>query len=843
MHAYPQHAHHFSNTWHHDRHVYIDSEARPPWTPEHGQCLGSMQSDHRRGVGYEVRSCDISGLSQQPCGNRHFDRSVDIDGYAAQPQWFSELEQFRDKLQREQHGRMDYECLSHEYPRQALQQPCGNMQFDRPVCMGYEAQPHWTSEPQQIRDTMHGVQFGGMDYAHPAHEIPRQILPRGARQFDRHVYSGAQPHWIQAQCQQLRGTSHLDRRADMDHASRVNPGAHEQVQSSMQSDQYSIKGLDGQPHLIHGIDGSTRWSRSGGLQNYGALRSSQEHVQIHASQGGSIGLPADVGGSILLVQGGHDCVQATGGFTGVIEGPQPQTLKFASTPLCLCGQESRRLTVKKKGANAGREFFGCPEREGKRCGYFQWTDEPLKPVCPCGQQSSSCLVRKEGKNLGRAFFRCSKMQGPCNFFQWADAALSAQASGQRGMVCSISGLVPRGSGEVPAEARDGSSMSAASRPGRCEAKQLPGKCSAGSGGAVQQARVVAAASLWQSGLPPTMPRRCYRVLYTTEALRRRCTFHDGALMVASDGAACLLSRTGEKMKSLRLSQDRCASLEAGAEITDIGMLLVVDSVVSETALHSGAAFASPSTIRPPALRAQRDVAAGPAGPAAQVAPAAPAAPAAQESFAAQASGAPATKAPAGCGKRSEKARARSARSTGTRTKGLVWKRAKTESILGIPNIGRVDGSADAGGEGYYQRAGPLALPIADLVVLDESAQRPTDPTFRPSFPRAPDSPAACSGRLEARSRGCLEEPLEMPPAKKRRGRPPKPSSASGGVSKPASKHARAQPLVGVPVDASDASAPLQEPVLQAAFCHPWESASQSMDLATAGSFLWLKYVS
>eukprot|EP00403_Amphidinium_massartii_P008089 CAMPEP_0178419438 /NCGR_PEP_ID=MMETSP0689_2-20121128/25610_1 /TAXON_ID=160604 /ORGANISM="Amphidinium massartii, Strain CS-259" /LENGTH=528 /DNA_ID=CAMNT_0020040875 /DNA_START=27 /DNA_END=1613 /DNA_ORIENTATION=+ len=46
------------------------------------------------------------------------------------------------------------------------------------------------------------------------------------------------------------------------------------------------------------------------------------------------------------------------------------------TPLCSCGIPTARRTVRKEGANNGREFWTCPKPREEQCGFFQFVDEP-----------------------------------------------------------------------------------------------------------------------------------------------------------------------------------------------------------------------------------------------------------------------------------------------------------------------------------------------------------------------------------------------------------------------------------------------------------------------------------
>ena len=74
-------------------------------------------------------------------------------------------------------------------------------------------------------------------------------------------------------------------------------------------------------------------------------------------------------------------------------------------PLCLCGQLSMQLTVRKEGPNMGRMFFKCSKPQGEQCHYFQWADQPLRvaelgatgggpsppipgPPCTCGHSAA-----------------------------------------------------------------------------------------------------------------------------------------------------------------------------------------------------------------------------------------------------------------------------------------------------------------------------------------------------------------------------------------------------------------------------------------------------------------------
>lgn len=45
---------------------------------------------------------------------------------------------------------------------------------------------------------------------------------------------------------------------------------------------------------------------------------------------------------------------------------------------CKCMLDAVQRTVQKEGPNKGRVFWTCPNAEEKRCGFFEWDDEPLR---------------------------------------------------------------------------------------------------------------------------------------------------------------------------------------------------------------------------------------------------------------------------------------------------------------------------------------------------------------------------------------------------------------------------------------------------------------------------------
>ena len=119
------------------------------------------------------------------------------------------------------------------------------------------------------------------------------------------------------------------------------------------------------------------------------------------------------------------------------------------------------LTVRKEGANQGREFYVCGK--DKDCNFFEWADEtsenngskknnpgtkkrnsgqmagnsanqqpakrsnstskptgPIEPQnCLCDMPGLQLTVRKDGPNQNRPFFTCGNNKA-CNFFAWAD---------------------------------------------------------------------------------------------------------------------------------------------------------------------------------------------------------------------------------------------------------------------------------------------------------------------------------------------------------------------------------------------------------------------------------------
>ncbi|XP_062999738.1 DNA topoisomerase 3-alpha isoform X2 [Elgaria multicarinata webbii] len=132
--------------------------------------------------------------------------------------------------------------------------------------------------------------------------------------------------------------------------------------------------------------------------------------------------------------------------------------------VCNCGEEAVLLTVRKEGANQGRQFYKC---NAGSCNFFLWADQQpddrrnglargFAPppsgashrgdrgpgrswsdgsdpgggngrgsgggaVCRCEQPAVTRTVLKDGPNKGRQFHTCSKPRDQqCGFFQWVD---------------------------------------------------------------------------------------------------------------------------------------------------------------------------------------------------------------------------------------------------------------------------------------------------------------------------------------------------------------------------------------------------------------------------------------
>ena len=71
--------------------------------------------------------------------------------------------------------------------------------------------------------------------------------------------------------------------------------------------------------------------------------------------------------------------------------------------------------------NYGRPFFKCSKKDGERCNYFEWGDEPIieKPLYKHGKRCKLWKVKKEGPNHGRSFFKCPELyEESCKFFKW-----------------------------------------------------------------------------------------------------------------------------------------------------------------------------------------------------------------------------------------------------------------------------------------------------------------------------------------------------------------------------------------------------------------------------------------
>ena len=123
------------------------------------------------------------------------------------------------------------------------------------------------------------------------------------------------------------------------------------------------------------------------------------------------------------------------------------------------------LTVRKDGANKGRQFYKCSKPQGAGCDFFLWADQgdgagpaagpPQQPYgrapqqqpypppaqqqnnndqgavnCGCGETAKLLTVNKDGANKGRQFYACPKPRDvQCNFFQWADEAAGGNYGG------------------------------------------------------------------------------------------------------------------------------------------------------------------------------------------------------------------------------------------------------------------------------------------------------------------------------------------------------------------------------------------------------------------------------
>uniref|UniRef100_A0A7N6AE04 DNA topoisomerase n=1 Tax=Anabas testudineus TaxID=64144 RepID=A0A7N6AE04_ANATE len=132
--------------------------------------------------------------------------------------------------------------------------------------------------------------------------------------------------------------------------------------------------------------------------------------------------------------------------------------------VCNCGQDALLLTVRKDGANQGRQFYKC---NSGSCNFFLWADQPSpqgaplnqgpplpalrtsqppRPplgfgntagggrgreggagghvgdtMCNCNEAAVTRTVQKDGPNKGRMFHTCGKpREQQCGFFQWAD---------------------------------------------------------------------------------------------------------------------------------------------------------------------------------------------------------------------------------------------------------------------------------------------------------------------------------------------------------------------------------------------------------------------------------------
>ncbi|XP_075999266.1 DNA topoisomerase 3-alpha isoform X2 [Genypterus blacodes] len=153
--------------------------------------------------------------------------------------------------------------------------------------------------------------------------------------------------------------------------------------------------------------------------------------------------------------------------------------------VCNCGQDALLLTVRKDGANQGRQFYKC---NGGSCNFFLWADEPSQQgaappsrglqlpaprsaqapspfvalrnapsegrgqgggggggggegegegtgqiMCNCSEAAVMRTVQKDGANRGRMFHTCGKpREQQCGFFQWADENVPPSGNGFTG---------------------------------------------------------------------------------------------------------------------------------------------------------------------------------------------------------------------------------------------------------------------------------------------------------------------------------------------------------------------------------------------------------------------------
>ncbi|KAI6656591.1 DNA topoisomerase 3-alpha isoform X2 [Oopsacas minuta] len=102
---------------------------------------------------------------------------------------------------------------------------------------------------------------------------------------------------------------------------------------------------------------------------------------------------------------------------------------------CKCGRLAKLRTVSKDGFNKGKDFYSCPKPIGGDCRFFKWAHEEQIMIsnnlitsqidtaklllCECGQLSK-LMTCKEGSNKGRKYYGCPKKNGRwCGFFEWA----------------------------------------------------------------------------------------------------------------------------------------------------------------------------------------------------------------------------------------------------------------------------------------------------------------------------------------------------------------------------------------------------------------------------------------
>lgn len=151
---------------------------------------------------------------------------------------------------------------------------------------------------------------------------------------------------------------------------------------------------------------------------------------------------------------------------------------------CHCEVDARQHTVRKEGANNGRQFWSCakPQDDVDRCTFFEWADNsqtnggnattstsstvnPERRRCECDLEAIRLVTSKAGARQGQAFWKCPNIskKAQCGFFVCEEGdeseAVHTTSGNVSGQICFSCGQSGHWASACPTPTRNNGSSS------------------------------------------------------------------------------------------------------------------------------------------------------------------------------------------------------------------------------------------------------------------------------------------------------------------------------------------------------------------------------------------------